>query len=265
MRRLLSLALFVPLFCFAGTAIAADAKESVEADASTRQVAITSSFTGTEILVFGAVENSVQPSAGAGTYDVVVVAEGTPAPVVVRRKSRVGGLWINTASMRFASLPSYYAIASTRPIDEIADAAVLDANAIGFEHVRMVPASTGGTAPTDADEVAGFKKALIRLKEKERLFIKSDFGVAFIGRSLFRATVALPPNVPVGPLAARIYLFRDGKLLGQYKSKVTLEREGVERYIHDAAQTRPLLYGLVTVFLAITAGLAAAFAFPRSV
>lgn len=255
----------VGLISFMGVAFANDAKESVEADASTRQVAITSSFTGTEILVFGTVENSVQPSAGAGTYDVVIVVEGAPAPVIVRKKSRVGGLWINTSSVRFASLPSYYAIASTRPIDELADIAVLDAKGIGFEHVRMVPASTGWAKSMDADEVAGFKKALIRLKEQERLFVKSEFGVTFIGRSLFRATIALPPNVPVGPLTARVYLFKEGKLLGQYMSHVTLEREGVERYIHDAAQTRPRLYGLVTVFMATAAGLAAAFAFPRPV
>src|SRR6185312_7140507 len=100
------------LLSVSSIAIADERKESVEADASTRQVAITSSFTGTEILVFGTVENSVQPSPEAGTYDVVIVVEGKPAPVIVRRKSRVGGLWINTSSMRFAALPSFYAIAS---------------------------------------------------------------------------------------------------------------------------------------------------------
>jgi uncharacterized protein (TIGR02186 family) len=258
-------AILVGILGFGGAAIAGDAKESVEADASTRQVAITSSFTGTEILVFGTVENSVQPSAGAGTYDVVVIVEGKPAPVIVRKKSRVGGLWINTSSMRFTSLPSYYAIASTRPIDEIADAETLDTNGIGFQHVRMVPAASGRMEALDPTDIAGFKDALIRLKEHERLFVKSDFGVAFIGRSLFRATIALPPNVPVGPLAARVYLFKEGRLLGQYISNVTLEREGVERYIHDTAFTRPLLYGFVTVLMATMAGLVAAFAFPRPI
>jgi uncharacterized protein (TIGR02186 family) len=127
----------------------------------------------------------------------------------------------------------------------------------------MVPTASGRTDATDATELEGFKKALIRLKERERLFIKSEFGVAFIGRSLFRATIALPPNVPVGPLTARVYLFKESKLLGQYTSHVQLEREGVERYIHDAAFTQPFLYGLVTVLMAVTAGLVAAFAFPR--
>lgn len=263
MRLRLS-ALTIALLSLGSVALAAPPRESVEADASTRQVAITSSFTGTEILVFGTVENSVQPSAESGTYDVVVVVEGTPAPVFVRKKARIGGLWINAKSMRFAALPSYYAIASTRPIDEIAERSVLDANEIGFDHVRMVAAGTGRNEPTDPAEVAEFREALIRLKQNERLYVQSNFGVTFIGRSLFRATIQLPPNVPVGPLVARVYLFREGQLLSQYKSKVTLEREGIERYIHDTAISRPLLYGITTVLMAAAAGLAASFAFRTS-
>jgi uncharacterized protein (TIGR02186 family) len=261
--RWIAIAIFLGLLSFAGASLAGDAKESVEADASTRQVAITSSFTGTEILLFGTVENSVQPSAGAGTYDVVAVVEGMPAPAIVRKKSRVGGLWINTSSMKFMPVPSYYAIASTRPIDELAEPAVLDQNGIGFEHIRMVPAPTAWRESLDPAEVASFREALVRLKERERLYVKSDFGVAFIGRSLFRATIALPPNVPVGPLTASVYLFKEGKLLGEYKSHVMLEREGVERFIHQFALNRSLLYGLLAVVMATAAGLAAAFAFPR--
>jgi len=261
MRRNVCAVLFAMLSLTSAVS-AEPAKESVEADASTRQVAITSSFTGTEILVFGTVENSVQPSADAGTYDVVVVVEGAPAPVVVRKKSEVGGLWINTSSMRFASLPSYYAVAATRPVDEFADQAVLDANEIGFEHLRMILVRSGHRTASPA-ELADFKAALIRLKEQERLYVRSNFGVTFIGRSLFRATIALPPNVPVGPLVARVYLFKEGQLLGQYKSRVMLEREGVERFIHDSALARPVLYGIVTVIMAAAAGLAAAVALRR--
>lgn len=257
-------AIILGLLVFASAAMARDTQESVEADASTRQVAITSSFTGTEILLFGTVENSVQSSAGAGTYDIVAVVEGVPAPAIVRKKSRVGGLWINTSSMKFMPVPSYYAIVSTRPIDELAEPELLDANGIGFEHIRMVPAQTASKEPLDPEKVTSFREALIRLKEQERLYVKSDFGVAFIGRSLFRATVALPPNVPVGPLTASVYLLKEGKLLGQYKSRVTLEREGIERFIHEFALKNSLLYGLLTVAMAMVAGLAAAFAFPRA-
>lgn len=254
--------MIVLMLAMTGGAFADRPKENVEADASTRQVAITSSFTGTEILVFGTVENSVQPSPEAGTYDIIVVVEGQPAPAVVRQKSRVAGIWINTSSMHFGAVPSYYAIASTRPIDEIADKAFLDAHQIGFDHIRMVPSGAGAA---DAAATETFRQALIRLKEQQRVYVKRDFGVTFIGRSLFRSTIALPPNVPVGPLTARVYLLKEGKLLGQYESRVSLRREGIERFIHNFAISQPLAYGLTTVLLAAAAGLAAAFAFRKPV
>jgi uncharacterized protein (TIGR02186 family) len=239
-------------------------KESVEADVSTRSVSITSGFTGTEILIFGTVENSRQPSAEAGTYDVVVVVEGTPVPQTVRRKSNLFGFWINTRAMRFASFPSYYAIATTRPIEEIAEHATLDKLEIGFAHVHLVPSGSGTRyGPDDPKEVATYRDAVIRLKQRERLYLTADYGVTFIGRSLFRSTISLPPNVPVGPLTTRVYLFRDGQMLSQYKSQVTLERTGLERFLYDSAYKRPLMYGLATVLAAAAAGLTAAFAVKR--
>jgi len=244
-------------------AVAQAPPESVEADVSTRSVSITSSFTGTEILVFGTVENSRQPSAEAGTYDVIVTLEGVAQPASVRRKSRVGGLWINTDSVRFSSFPSYSAIASTRPLEEIADAAILNKNEIGFEHVRMVPSGSIRWAPADAKEAAEYRDAAIRLKLKEGLFVQKIGGVIFLGRSLFRAAISLPPNVPVGPLETRVFLFRDGKMLSQYKSQVNLDRAGLERFLHERAHKQPLLYGIATVLIAAAAGLAASFLFRR--
>lgn len=237
--------------------------ETVEADVSTRSVSITSSYTGTEILIFGTVENSRQPSAEAGTYDVVAVVEGVSQPLVVRHKSRVGGLWINTRSVRFTTFPSFYGIATTRPLEEIADPEVLATYQIGFEHVRMVPSGSPRWAPSTPEEAEEFRTAAIRLKQHERLFVQRDGGVIFRGRSLFRVNISLPPNVPVGPLTARLFLFRDGKMLSQYKSEVMMEREGLELYLYRAAHRTPILYGLATILLAAFAGVAASFAFRR--
>lgn len=230
--------------------------ETVQADVSTRSVAVTSSFTGTEIVVFGAVDNSRQTSAEAGLYDVVIILEGTPSEIVVRRKANLAGIWINTQSLTFVSVPSYYAIASTRPLEELAPPNVLNENDIGFQHVRMTPVQGWETGLTTAD-LQEFKNAVIRLKRRDGLYIRNDYDVVFIGRSLFRATIGLPANVPVGPLNAKVYLFRDGKLLSTYTSRVMLEREGIERILHEFAFRQPLFYGLFTVAVAVFAGLAA--------
>jgi uncharacterized protein (TIGR02186 family) len=237
--------------------------EKVEADVSTRSVEVTTDFTGHEILVFGAIDNSQQPDDQGGYYDVVVVVEGTPLPVVVRRKSDVAGVWVNTSSVIFASVPSYYAIASTKPVEEIAGPQVLERHAIGFAHIKMTPAP-GRLWGYNDYELAAFKAALIRLKQKEGLYVvQSKDGVTFTGRSLFRTTIALPANVPVGPLVARTYLFRDGEVLSAHIARVTLERTGIERVLHNFAFRFPLTYGVLAVALAVLSGLLASAFFRR--
>jgi uncharacterized protein (TIGR02186 family) len=236
--------------------------ERVEADVSTRTIAITSGYSGAEVIVFGAIENSRQPSAESGFYDVVVVVEGEPAPLTVRKKSRVAGLWVNTKSFSFNAVPSYYAVVSTRPIEDFADAPMTDELGIGIDAVRMAAAADSAVRVT-SEELLEYKSAVARLKESQGLFKRDDYGVVFTGRSLFRSKIELPATVPVGPLTASVYLFHDGKLLSRYQARVTLEREGIERWLYAFAFDRPLLYGILAVLLAVITGLVASALFHR--
>ena len=239
------------------------AKESVQADVSARNVAVTSSFNGIEIVIFGAVDNSQQPSAESGYYDVMIVVEGVPGRIVVRRKNNVAGLWLNTSSATFDLVPSYYAIASTRPIDEITTEDFRASHGVGFQHLRFMPAF-GQTQALSTEDLKEFRQAIVRLKEKQGLYIQDNFRVAFIGKSLFRATIELPANVTVGPFETRVYLFREEKLLSQYTVRLNLEREGLERYLHRFAFGFPTLYGLMTVAIALAAGLIASTVFRKA-
>jgi uncharacterized protein (TIGR02186 family) len=245
----------------ADAAVPDEQRESIEADVSTRSVAVTPAFTGIEVVVFGTVNNSRQESAEHGLYDVVVIVEGAPAPLVARRKSKVAGIWINTRSVRFASLPTFYGIVSTRPVEEIAGPEVLAAYEIGLEHVRLTPA--GHRAGIPPEELADFKAAVLRLKQRERLYVRDEYGVIFIGRSLFRSSIDLPANVPVGQLTARVYLFREGQLLSAYTARFNMAREGIERILYDLAYRAPLVYGVFAVLIAVAAGLIASAVFRR--
>lgn len=236
--------------------------ETVEADVSTRSLAVTSAFSGSQVVVFGTVLNSQQETAESGLYDVVVVVEGATSPGVVRSKSSVGGIWLNTRSLKFDRIPSYYAIVSTRPLDEVADEAVLAQNLIGFDRIRFEGALGSGTGLSDADRTA-FRNAIVRLKRKEGLYFTEDYGVAFIGKSLFRSTVTLPANVKVGPVTARVMLFKDGEKLSEMSARVVLARQGLEHYIYGFAFSYPLMYGLLAVAIAVSAGFAASLAFGR--
>ncbi len=238
-------------------------KESVEADVSTRTISVTTAFQGTEIVVFGSINNSRQTSAEAGYYDVIVVLEGQKAPLVVRRKSNVAGLWVNTAATAFDAVPSYYATASTRPMEEIADPDLLRENVIGYRNLRFT-ARAKMLRTMLASEVQKYRDAVTRLKEDEGLFLREDYGVAFIGRSLFRTSIELPANIPVGRLQARVYLFHEGKMLSRYSTRVNLQRSGFELWIYDFAQDYAVLYGSLTVLLALGCGLAASAVFRRA-
>lgn len=237
--------------------------ERIEADISTRSIAVGTDFKGTEIIVFGTVENSRQTTAESGFYDVVVVVEGTPLPLIARRKSNVAGLWVNTAALNFLSVPSYYAISSSRPLDEIAELGVLEEHAIGFEQVNMVPSARAETAVT-GKEMETYKQAVVRLRRAQGLYVEDNYGVGFIGRSLFRSTVELPANIPVGELQARVYLFHEGKILSEHKSRLRLQREGVERVLYDFAVGHPVWYGILAAIVACVAGLLASAAFRRA-
>ena len=235
---------------------------TVEADVSTRSLEVTTGFTGHEIIVFGAIDNSQAPQDYAGFYDVVVVVDGTSFPVVARKKSDVAGVWINTSAITFASVPSYYAIASTKPIEEIAGPPVLERHAIGFQHIKMTP-SPGSRGTFKDYELAAFRAAVVRLKKEQDLYVIEPNGVTFTGRSLFRSTIALPANVPVGPLVARTYLFLNGEVISAHIARVTLQRAGIERVVHNFAFIYPMSYGLIAVLIAVISGLLASAYFRR--
>lgn len=238
------------------------AREAVQADVSTRTVGITSNFTGTEIIVFGAISNVREARTDAEQYDVVVILEGVGSKIIARRKTFVAGIWINTQALNFKAIPSYYAISSTRPLDEITEPNLLDQHDIGFEHISLTPTLEQQSKFTP-EQTRSFKNAIIRLKQKQGLYVQNEFGVVFVGKSLFRTTIALPANVPVGPLNTRIHLFREGILLDTFESQVQLSREGVGRYLYNFAIGYPLMYGIAAVFVAAGAGWAASAFFSR--
>lgn len=239
------------------------AQEVVEADVSAREIPVTANFNGTEIVVFGAVDGSQQPSAESGYYDLIIVVEGVPERMVVRRKGNVAGLWLNTSSVIFDNVPSYYAVASNRPIDEIAPEDFRALHGIGFEHMKFTPA-VGQSRPLSNEDIKAYRDAVIRLKRANHLYVENEFGAAFTGKSLFRARVVLPANVTVGPFVTHVYLFRQEKFLYKVSVRHTLDRKGLERFLHWFAFSQPALYGFMTVLIAVGAGLLASTAFRKA-
>jgi uncharacterized protein (TIGR02186 family) len=224
-------------------------REEIQADISTREVSIKSNFTGMEILIFGSVESTQVPLPEQGSYDVIIVVRGPSTPMIARRKERVMGVWVNGASKVYPTVPGFYAVLSSRPFRAIASDQTLKELGIGLSNVDLGRRTSG-----DPEEQT-FRTALIRLKQNQSLFQEHDDGVSFIGRSLFRATVDLPVNVPIGRYFTNIYLFRDGGLIAKNESSLKVDKVGLERVIYSLAFKRPFLYGLLAVLIAVAAGL----------
>jgi uncharacterized protein (TIGR02186 family) len=243
----------------AGPAQAAEAqpREEVQADISTREVNIKADFTGIEILIFGSIDFSQAPTPEEGGYDVVVVIEGPREPIVARRKERVAGIWVNNKGQTFPMVPGFYAVLSSRPLRAVTSDAQLKALGIGLANLDFGRRTHGDAQ----DEV--YRAAVIRLKRQQNLFQEHDDGVAFIGRSLFRATVDLPVSVPTGRYASTVYLFRDGALISEKESTLDVSKVGFERMIYSLAFSYPFLYGLLAVSIAMAAGLIGWLAFRR--
>ncbi len=242
-------------------------RANVEIDVTTRTVSVTSAFSGSEIVLFGAVEDvggvGREGSASAeDTLDIVLAVKGATQPLTIRRKSNVGGLWLNTAALPIENVPSFYALSTTRELSDIASPEVLATHGIGFEEV--IPPHPHAAKDMNSKQLAGYRAALLRLKQSEGLFFERIGGISFTGQTLFRSTVRLPANVPVGPLDAEVYVFSDGEFLAKVATRVELKRAGLEKILHELAFENPLLYGIMAVFLAVISGLIASAVFQRA-
>lgn len=213
------------------------------ADLSHHLIAITTAFTGSDVLLFGALD---EPGG-----DVVVVVRGPETTATVRRKSRIGFVWLNTQEQSFTDVPAFYAAAASGPLTEImADDERLRFR-IGTENLLLAPA---GDAELTDDELAAFREALVRNKARENLYSLEVASVRFLGDKLFRTTLGFPANVPPGNYRIEVLQLRDGVVVGAQTSVLVISKVGLEAEIYDAARQRPAIYGLVSVILAIGAG-----------
>lgn len=223
--------------------------QQIIADLSRHLVAITTGFAGAEILLFGAVD---------GDGDVIVTVRGPETDTVVRRKSQVYGMWINAQSVTFAGVPGYYAVASTRPVEDIITNAVAEREQIGAARLRL--AAEAGVAPDTAET---FRRALIRRMERAGLFQPRTGTVRFLGQRLFRADIVFPANVPTGRYTVNVYLIRGGQVVSATTTPLQVGKIGLSAEIFDFAQDRGLVYGFIAVAFAGLAGWAASRAFQR--
>lgn len=225
--------------------------EGIEIGLSTDRVAITSDFSGADLTIFGALDNADPRVMRQGRYDVIVVLEGPARPVVVRKKTRFLGMWINTQSETFVNIPVSYSLATTRQPQDITIPESYRQLSLGADYIHLQPLDKKASPPATIEE---FTQALRRTKKLTGLYSERVGGVRFLSQSLFRATVFLPPHVPVGTHKARAFLFRGGVFVKETSAPLVIVKAGIEQSIYDFAHRNSFLYGVFAVLLAVVTG-----------
>lgn len=244
MLRLLTLLLVL--------ALPATAQEEIVLGLSQDEVAITATFEGSEILVFGAIRRDSQPP--PGKLGVIVTVAGPDTPLVVRRKDRRLGIWVNVDDVKIDAAPSFYAVASSAPLGDILRASEDLRNRITLDQaIREV-----GTNVLDS---RSFSRALIRIREENGLYQTLESSVDVSRDTLFETRIAMPANLTEGFYVTRILLTRDGNVVDTYETTIPVKKVGLERWLYNLAHEQAMLYGLMSLAIAIASGWLASAAF----
>lgn len=233
----------------------ARAAEPLVADLSKHLVAITTGFAGTDVLLFGAIEEAEGDKGG----DVVVVVRGPHKTETLRRKDRTAGLWINSGIAKVDNAPSFYHVASTRPLEEVAPAALLDRHQIGLDHLDLEIRVKDAGADTEQ-----YRKALLRLNQKKGLYGDKVQDIGMLSRRLFRTDVHFPANVPVGVYMVEVYLLAGGQVVSAQTTPLVVSKIGIGADVYDFAHQQAAWYGIIAIILAAFAGWLAAVAFKKA-
>jgi len=252
----------LPIIAALGIGMFAPARaEQLIVSVSNHRVTVTPNYAGEELVLFGAVEKDDKTPPGRNNYNLVVTVNGPRTDLMTRRKERRFGIWINTDSRQFLQVPSYLAVFSNRPMDAIAPADVQRRQQLGINNVLLT--QRVGTDYADVVATDPFRSAFVRLRKEHGLYREETSAVTFLTPTLFRTSIPLPAEVPIGTYDVEIKLFADGGLISKAETAFDIVKVGFEQFVANAARNHGFIYGLLTAAMALMSGWAASIVFRR--
>ncbi len=229
--------------------------EEIVLGLSRDEVAITANFDGSDVLIFGAVKRET-PAPADGPLEVIITLAGPSEPVMVRRKERILGIWVNADAVEVDVAPSFYAVATSGPLREV----LRDIEDLRYS-ISIPRAIRSVGAPDEVADARSFTDALIRIRAGAGLYQVLESGVDIEEDTLFRGQITLPAALTEGDYVARIFLTRGGLVVDEYETSIAVYKAGLERWLYETSRNQPLLYGLMSLAIAISAGWLASAAF----
>ena len=229
--------------------------EEVVLGLSRDQVSISTNFDGSEIILYGAIKRE-EPIAQEPPLQVIVTISGPLEPITVRRKDRILGIWVNADSLNVSAAPSFYAIATSAPWEEVLN------EADDLRHTISIPRAIRSVgAWSQVANPQAFINALIRIRMDNGLYVLNEGAVDLKEDTLFNTAIQMPANLTEGEYATRIFLTRGGKVVSHYETSIDVRKVGLERWLFNLSRQQPLAYGLLSLAIAIAAGWGASAAF----
>ncbi len=242
--------------CLAVLIADASTAEEVVSALSQNRISITANFDGSEIFVFGAIKREAAPA--EGRLGVIITVAGPLKRTIVRRKAKVLGIWANVDAAEVDAAPTFYAVASSAPLEEILKFIEDIRYRIRIEEkIKSIDAAPGVL------DAQSFPEAIVRIRKNEGLYIEIPKAVEIKSETLFGTHIPLPANLVEGEYTASIYVTRDGTVVDYQESTINVQKVGLERWIYTLAHEQPLLYGLLAVALAMLTGWIASVVFRR--
>lgn len=238
----------VALALLAFVALTAQRDPVLVPEVSQHEVQVQQGFTGTQLLLYGAILDPQGNRAG-GRYDIVVVLKGPTQSVLLREKDKTLGMWVNAASTSYRSAPSFFAVASSRPVGKLVDEKTAAIYELGLDYLQLSPSGA-----IDPAEQARFTAGLVDLRRRQGLYQQDEQGVSISGGVLYQARIALPSNVVTGPYTAETFAIADGRVIASAIADVEVRKTGFEKLVADRAEDSAMLYGLIVVGLSLLMG-----------
>ena len=217
-------------------------------EVSQHEVQVRQGFTGTELLLYGAILDPSGARAGRD-YDIVVVLKGPTQSIRLREKQKVAGIWINNDSSEFRSAPSFFAVASSRPIKDIVDDKTAAIYELGLKSLQLSP--IGAIDPVEQER---FRAGLVDLRQREGLYREDDHGVSVNEQVLYQARIQLPSSVQTGTYTAETFAIARRRVIASAVSHVEVRKLGFERFVAVFADVEPFWYGIAAVLLSLGMG-----------
>ncbi|MFH1146197.1 MAG: TIGR02186 family protein [Pseudomonadota bacterium] len=250
-KLLMSFSLLIVFVLFGGSSQAALSGPGLGNDAVTSctkdHIDVDLRYSGDKVYFFGTVPEK-------GAHVIVKLISTTKEPVKLSQKGKVGIFWMGVKQYKVTNMPLIYKIHSSGKLSEILTPELATQLGIGYESLKdnMQLELIKGEGSKDTDLVFD---GLLKVKEKENLYKIAEGRIQITQDKIFQHYFTFPPRAGEGDYKVLSYIVKDGKLLATCSDRVMIRKVGLGKWLSQTAEKNGILYGIMCVAVAASAGL----------